>query len=542
MLVKYEEIKKYDDISTYEDLNKALNKNYRDYYICRVDNSEMSLAEKIIPKKDVEFQDKNTKWGYKAYTETLSLIFTMACKRLFPEHRADLNHYLGSGLYIDFDDNSFCKTEEINALSVEMQKIIDQDLKIEIQKIDRKKAMEKFEKSDEEVASLLKTIEKPEVSIAKIEEYEDINHSILMPSTGYIDSFRLMEYYPGILLIAPSEKNDFDVENYNEMPKLAKNFQRSTNIFKSLKLNKLYSINEQILNGEAEKIIKISEIIFDRNMFEIADNIKNDEDVKLILISGPTSSGKTTFTKRLKSILEAYGYFPIMISMDDYFLDRADTPKDENGKLDLESIYSINLKMFNEDMRKLFNSEKIFKRKFDFISGKGFYSDEYIIPKAGKHPIIVEGIHAFNPEISKLIPDKNKYKIYISALNQVNIDAHNRFSTSDTRFIRRVVRDFNFRGYSVEHTFELWENVRLSEEENLFKFQEDANYILNTALPYETNILKKHIYPHLLEIGKDSPYYSEAKKLIELLDYFVSIEDDNLVNSESILREFIGKI
>lgn len=268
--------------------------------------------------------------------------------------------------------------------------------------------------------------------------------------------------------------------------------------------------------------------------------IHDDKNIKIILISGPSSSGKTTFSNRLKVNLEVYGYEPITISMDDYFVDRENNPLGEDGEYDFDTPYAIDLELFNKDMYSLLNEKKIKKRKFDFITGKGSYVDEYILPGDNK-PIMIEGIHALNPLISNLIPEKNKYKIYVSALNQVNLDAHNRVSTSKGRFIRRAVRDERDRGFSIEETFKLWENVRKAEEEHIFPFQEEADVILNTSLPYETGILKGYIVPMLESIQPDFEYYNEARNLLNILAYFTGIEDTTIVNSESLLREFIGE-
>lgn len=538
--LEFKNVKKSEEIKTYFDFSKSNIEDYKKYPIVKVNGVVTSLLDEMEDGVDLVFEDITTKWGNRTYTKTLSVIFTMAFHELFPDIQADLNHYIGSGLYIDFEPDFALTIEDLARIEKKMKKIIEDDLIVSTSKTTIEEAKRIFSTRDDGIMALLDTLPDIEVGIVRIYDYVDINYSILAPTTSYISDFKLMEYYPGLLLIVPNDKNDYEVENYEEMPKLAKVFQNSTDQFKMLDLNKLSSINRKILDGEAEKMIKISEAIFDKKLIEIAEKIDTDRDIRIILISGPTSSGKTTFTNRLKVHLEVLGYSPVMISMDDYFLNREDTPLGEDGEYDFESPYAVNLELFNEDMYRLLNREKIRKRRFDFLTGQGEYIDEYIIP-GPKDVIMVEGIHALNPIVTEMIPKKNKYKIYLSALNQVNLDAHNRVSTTNGRIMRRSVRDEKFRGYSIEDTFYLWINIRKSEGLYIFPFQEEADILVNTSMPYEMNLLKKHIKPMLESIGEDSQFYNEARNLLEMLKYFVSIEDDSLVNSESLLREFIGR-
>lgn len=533
-------VKKEKGVETYYEFAKANLGNYKDFPVVMVDGIVTSLNKDIKENEKIVFEDITKKWGNRTYTKTLSLIFAVAFSKLHPDKKADLNHYIGSALYIDFEESKSLTLEEIQEIKEEMNSIIGRKLEIKTSFVSLNKAKEIFKNRNGDVHKLLNTIGDTKIGIVEVDDYIDINYSILAPNTEYIRSFKLMQYYPGLLLIGPNNKNNFDVNNYKEMPKLAKVFQNSTDHYKMLDLNKLSSINKKISRGESEQIVKISEATFNREIIEIAKEIYNDKDIKIILISGPTSSGKTTFANRLKVNLEIYGYSPITISMDDYFVERENNPIGENGEYDFDTPYAVDLELFNKDMYRLLNEERIQKREFNFLTGKGNYKDEYIVSGHNK-PIMIEGIHALNPLISNLIPEKNKYKIYVSALNQVNLDANNRVSTSAGRFIRRAIRDERERGYSIEDTFKMWENVRKAEELYIFPFQEEADVLLNTSLPYETAILKKHIVPMLESIKRDFKYYNEARNLLNILDYFVTIEDDSVVSSESLLREFIGK-
>lgn len=535
-----DKIKTSIGVNTYFDYAKKYIENFERYPIVKVDGIVTSLTEGIKENSEAVFEDITTKWGTRTYTKTLSVIFAMAFKNLFPEEKADLNHFIGSGLYIDFEKDFSLTLEEISRIDEEMRDIISKNIDISTEFVSLEEAKEMFRDINGDVMKLLNTVDDINIGIVRVGDFIDINYSILAPTTGYIKDFKLMQYYPGILLISPNNKNNYNVENYNEMPKLAKLFQNSTDQYKMLGLNKLSSINKKVLTGQTQKMIKISEAVFDKNLIDIAEEIGKDKDIKMILVSGPTSSGKTTFTERLQVHLEVLGYSPIMISMDDYFLNREDTPLDDKGEYDFESPYAVDLDLFNKDMYRLLNKETIRRRKFDFLTGIGGYTDEYIIP-SDETIMMIEGIHALNPIISTLIPEKNKFKIYLSALNQVNLDAHNRVSTTFSRFIRRSIRDERFRGYSIEDTFGFWDNVTKAEELYVFPYQEKADMLLNTALPYETCIFKKHILPMLESIEEDSIYYNEARNMIRILSHFVSIEDDSLINSESLLREFIGR-
>lgn len=540
-VINVENIKKSENINTYYDYAKYNIKEYTKYPIVKVGGIATSIEREIKEGANVQFENISTKWGNRTYSKTLGFIFTMAFRNLFPNENADLNHYIGSGLYIDFQNEFSLTLEDIDRINEEMKVIISKKIPIHTEMVPLKVAKDIFKDSDDKVRKLLNTIPNgANIGIVKCNNFMDLNYSILAPNTKYIDDFKLMQYYPGILLITPNKMNDFNVENYEEMPKLAKVFQNSTSLYKSLGLNTLSEINQKILDGDAEKIIKISEAVFEKKLVDISEAINEDRDIKIILISGPTSSGKTTFTNKLKVYLEVLGHSPITISMDDYFLNRENTPLGKDGEYDFESPYAVDLDLFNKDMYRLLNMEDIPIRKFDFLTGQGEYTDEHIIPE-DKNIIMIEGIHALNPLISTLIPEKNKYKIYISALNQVNLDAHNRVSTTNGRLIRRSVRDEKYRGYDIEDTFRLWENVRKAEKLYIFPFQEEADVLVNSSLPYETNILKKHIEPLLESIKPESENYNEARNLLEMLSYFVTIEDDDLVSSESLLREFIGR-
>ncbi|MDO5725064.1 MAG: nucleoside kinase [Tissierellia bacterium] len=530
-----------DKGSTILDIAKDIFKeNYRDYPIAIKNNIVQPLMRKVCDLDEINFQHITSVWGYRAYTKTIAMIFSMAFAKLFPKQGCDLNHYLGAGLYIDFDNGFHLDEKDLKNLADEMKNIIAKDIPIEMEKLSRKEALDHFETHNrKDLVRLINTLDRDEIRVNSIAGYKELYYLPLAPSTSYTPEFRLMQYYPGILLIAPSHRNNYDISHYNETPKLSKVFSQATDWAKIMDLNHLASLNEKVMANEYIETIRISESLQDRRLVDIADTISKDDDLRLILISGPTSSGKTTFSEKLMISLKVLGLTPVRISMDDYFVDRDDTPKDENGEYDFESPYAVNIEAFNNDMNKLLNGEEIFVRRFDFLEGKNIITDQTF--KIDKHsPIIIEGIHALNPLLTNMVPEKNKFKIYISALTQLNIDSHSRISTTDTRFIRRAVRDYKYRGYSLEDTFKMWQNIRDSERKYIYPFQENADVMFDSALAYEVCVLKKHILPMLEEISEDSPYYSESIKLRKFVELFKDIEDEDAVPKNSILREFIG--
>jgi len=519
---------------------KVFHESYKDILGARINNEVFPLYK--IPEDGwtIKFLNNKDVDGYRIFTKTISAVFIMACKELFPDNDAIIHHFLGPGLYAELDDKQGISFRETAQLEEKMKEIINKDIPIDREEISKTQAIELYKELGYlDKVRLLSTIEKEKVSVYKIGTHTDSYHGYLAPSTGYIKEFKLKYYYPGILILFPSRKNNYNMENFKDQKKLAKIFKEANNWLDILDLSNIGSLNEQIINGRIGNLVRISEALHEKRIAQIADKICEDQDITIILIAGPSSSGKTTFAKRLSTQLKVNGKRPISISVDDYFVNREDTPIDENGKPDFESLESIDLKKFNMDLIALLEGETIELPRFNFVTGQREASGKFI-KVDNKHPIIIEGIHGLNPGLTEDIPDKNKFKIYISALTQLNIDNHNRISTTDTRLIRRMVRDVKYRGNPPQRTFEMWTGVRNGEELHIFPFQEQADAMFNSSLVYEMSVLKKYILPLLMEIGKDSIYYSEAKKLIKFLEYFKSIDDEKCIPPNSIIREFIG--
>lgn len=511
------------------------------YLGARIENEIFPLFKTVQEEQYIKFLTNRDVDGYRIYTKTISAVFIMACKELFPDKDAIIYHFLGPGLYAELDGKHNISFKETQEIEIKMNEIIQMDIPIIRKEYSREEAVKLFtDYGYFDKVRLINTLDREEFSIYNIGTHIDSFHGYLAPSTGYVSEFKLKYYYPGVIILFPSRKNNYNMEKFKDQKKLSKIFKESNTWSNILDMSNIGSLNEKINNNKVEEIIQISEALHEKKIAQIADIIFKDTDITMILIAGPSSSGKTTFSKRLATQMKVNGKRPILISMDDYFVDRDLTPVDKEGKPDYESIDAIDIELFNMDLISLLEGETIELPKFNFITGKREKSGKWIKVDID-HPIIIEGIHGLNPNVTREIPEKNKFKIYISALTQLNLDNHNRIATTDTRLIRRMVRDVKYRGNGPLNTFEMWDGVRKGEEKYIFPFQEEADIMFNSSLVYEMSVLKKYIVPLLKEILKESEYYSEAKKLLKFLENFNSIEDEKYIPPNSILREFIGK-
>ena len=539
-VVDYGELLINDEDNLLSVAKKVFQESYKDILGARINNEIFPLYKVPEDGWTIKFLNNRDVDGYRIFTKTISAVFIMACKELFPDNDAIIHHFLGPGLYAELDNKNGISFKETAQLEEKMNEIIRRDIPIEREEIPRTQAIELYKELKYfDKVRLLSTIDKEMVSVYKIGTHIDSYHGYLAPSTGHIKEFKLKYYYPGIIILFPSRKNNYNMDNFKDQKKLSKIFKEANDWLEILDLSNIGSLNQQIMNGRVGDLVRVSEALQEKRIAQIADKICEDTDIKIILIAGPSSSGKTTFAKRLATQLKVNGKRPKSISVDDYFVNREDTPLDKDGNPDFEAIEAIDLERFNMDLIALLEGESIELPKFNFVTGQRENSGKYI--KVDKdHPIVIEGIHGLNPRLTKDIPDKNKFKVYISALTQLNIDNHNRISTTDTRLIRRMVRDVKYRGNPPLRTFEMWTGVRNGEELHIFPFQEQADAMFNSSLVYEMSVLKKYILPLLKEIKRESIYYSEAKKLIRFLEYFKSIDAEECIPPNSIIREFIG--
>lgn len=528
-------VKSLEDLSRY-----VFGEDYKNYLGVRINNRVYNLERAVEDGMEIEYIDIKNVDGYRIFTRTITAIFIKACNELYPDRPVTIEQFLGTGLYTCFENGEAMNFRDIEKIKKRMQKIIDEDHRISRKRYTREEAIEFFESvGNTNKVRLLKTLTRDKIDIYKVCSYIDTYHGYLAPSTGYIRAFDLKYYYPGLLILFPNPDTPDQIAEFVEQKKLAKVFDESKRWAEILDLQYVGSLNEKVINGSIGEVIRVSEALHNKKLGLIADQICQEMDVRMVLIAGPSSSGKTTFANRLSTHLKVNGRNPITISVDDYFVNRVDTPLNEDGSYDFEAVEAIDLKQLNADLIALLEGDEVELPKYNFLTGEREKSGKLI--RIGKEDqIILEGIHCLNPRLTCEIPDKNKFKIYISALTQLNIDANNRIATTDTRLIRRLVRDYKYRGNDPSRTFELWSGVRRGEEKHIFPFQEEADVMFDSALVYELSMLKKYAVPLLREISEDNHYYSEARKLIKFLDYFKGIEDESPIPPNSIIREFIG--
>lgn len=518
---------------------KDFEKNYLGYISLAIVNNELKELSSYINKdSDIKFLDTKTPDGRRVYARTLNLVFIMACKYLYPNSRVIIEHSLGKGVYCEIHLNRDIEDEDILKIKSKMDEIIAKDYNIDKTVYTKEEAIKIFNSIGlYEKAELIKYKEEDSVKIYKCNDYIDHFYGYLMPSTGYVKTYDILKYQNGIILMANSEEDKTIPKKFIPQHKLAKIYEEAENWSDLLGVDKVLSLNKIIEDKKYGDIIRIVEALHEKKIGQIADIIKQ-ENKRIILIAAPSSSGKTSFATRLCIHLKVNHLNPVSISLDDYFVNRNETPLDEFGKLDYESIYAINLERFNRDLSDLLNGKEVQLPKYNFITGK---SEEGKILKIEENqPIILEGIHGLNPLLTASIPNDKKFKIYLSVLTQINLDDHNRIPTTDLRLIRRIVRDNQFRGHNAEVTINGWASVRRGEEKNIFPYQEEADVIFNTACVYELALLKAYVKPLLEEIDKNNEAYIEAKRLLKFLQYFVELEDISDISPTAIIKEFIG--
>lgn len=505
---------------------------------CKCNNEVKSLNYEVETEDKVELIDTTTRDGRRVYIRGLLYIMAKALYELYPKALLTVNYQLSNSMLCEIENMEI--TEEfIKKLSEKMNDIVKKDLEIKKIEMTKEEAIKFYEKEKTLRGILqLENKEKDEVSLYFCEEYYNYFYGVMPISTGYIKKFEVIKYHDGFLLRYPSKNSPNALDDYHETKKLLNTLDEYEDIHKTLGISTVYKLNKAISEGKAQDIISLAEALHEKKISDIADKIIERKNVKAILIAGPSSSGKTTFAKRLGIQLRLNGLKPVTISVDNYFVERKVNPKHSDGTYDFECIEAIDLKLFNEHLTKLLNGEEIDVPTFNFKTGNKEYHGKKM-KLADDEVLVMEGIHCLNDKLTESIPKEQKYKIYISALTVLNIDYYNRISTTDTRLIRRIVRDYQFRSYSALHTLQTWLSVNKGEEKYIYPFQEEADSMFNTSLIYELCVLKKHAHPLLKEITNVSKEFSEAKNLYNLLNYFEDIPDE-LVPRNSLLREFIG--
>ena len=510
----------------------------RNIIACLCNNEVKSLNYEIQEGDKIQLLDTRTKDGHRIYIRGILYIMAKALNELYPEALLSVNYQLSNAMFCKIDNMEI--TEEIiKNLKNKMTEIIEKNIPIE-KRIMSKEEAEEFYKNEKTLRGIaqIDSRQKKTVSLYYCENYYNYFFGVMPITTKYTNIFDVSMYQDGFLVRYPSKEKTAELTEYKDNKKLLATLEEYEDISKALDIHTLYKLNNEIKNGKSKDVILLSEALHEKKIANIADDIVKNKNVKMVLIAGPSSSGKTTFAKRLGIELRLNGLKPVTISVDNYFVERVDNPKDENGNYDFECLEAIDLELFNNHIKTLLEGGTIDVPTFDFKLGTKNYNGEKM-HLAEDEILVIEGIHCLNDKLTESISMDKKYKIYISDLTVLNIDYCNRISTTDTRLIRRIVRDNNFRGYSALHTLKSWDSVNKGENKNIFPYQENFNAMFNSSLIYEISVLKKHALPLLEQIGKEEPEYAEAKRLAEFLRYFEDMDEEYIPNN-SLLREFIG--
>lgn len=504
----------------------------------RVNNKVEGLAFRVYNHKDVEFLDITSDSGMRTYVRTLFFVLTRAVRELFPDGEIIIEHPISKGYFCNLRIGRAVVQTDVDAIKQRMQDIIASDMPIRRINCPTEEAIEVFRKEGRtDVVTLLETTGKLYTTYYMLGSKADYYYGSLLTSTGKIHLFELQQYHDGLLLRVPSRENPDILEDIVRQDKMLSVFSEHHHWQEILGVSTVGDFNTACRTGHATDLINVAEALQEKRIAGIADDI-HQRKARIVLISGPSSSGKTTFSKRLSVQLMTNGLRPVALSLDDYFVDRELTPLDEQGQYDFESLYALDLPFFNAQLNALLQGEEVELTKFDFTTGKRVLTGNKL--RIDRHTVlIIEGIHALNPELTNHIPSADKYKIYVSALTSIMLDDHNYIPTTDNRLLRRILRDYKYRGYSAEDTISRWPSVRKGEDKWIFPFQENADAMFNSALLFELAILKGYLIPILEQVKENRPEYSEAYRLNKFLQYFETIPDDDLPPT-SLLREFLG--
>ena len=506
------------------------------------DGKLKELFYPLVKDSYVRFVTLEEQTGYMTYKRTAMFMFLKACEDVLGKGAADdiaINYSIGNSTFCEFLMDGVTVDKELaDKIQRRMQELYKADLSIEKKSVDTSQARKYFAQAGlREKQRLFRFRRESRTNIYSLDGYDNYFYGYMAPSTGYIGTFLVSSYQDGMVLQTPKRHQTEEIARFYPQPKLFRVMQRSREWCKTLGVDTVGALNEVITEGKTSHLILLQEGLQEKLLSDIADKIVQQKK-RIVLIAGPSSSGKTTFSHRLSIQLEIAGKHPHPIALDDYFYDREKSPKDEKGNYNFETIASLDVELFSEHINRLLNGEKISMPTYNFITGKREYRGNQL--QIGSDDILViEGIHGLNGILSANIPEENKYKIYVSALSQINLDEHNRIPSSDGRLLRRIVRDAMRRGNDARDTIARWDSVRKGEEDNIFPYQEEADIMFNSAQIYELAVLKQYAEPLLFAVPQDCPEYQEAKRLLNFLDYFMNIKSEDIPKS-SLLREFIG--
>lgn len=506
-----------------------------------INNREQSLSFKIYKPKDIEFFDITSPYGERVYVHTLCMILYKAIHDITPNVKLDIEHSISNGLFCMLSEN--CGENTINMIKERMREIVEENMPIERFEEPTSVVIEKFKAAGMgDKVKLFSHIGRPYSRYFKLGDVIDAFPYELVPSTGYIPVFDFVKYSYGYLLVPPSKENPEVPASISRQDKLLAAFEEQYRFNNIAKLSNIGDLNEAIAGGHSPSLIKVMEALHEKQIAKIADDIaerfKLNGSSRVVLIAGPSSSGKTTFSKRLSVQLLTNLLLPVSISLDDYFVDRTKTPRDESGDYDFESLYALDLEAFNRDLNDLLDGKEVEIPTYNFETGTRSYNGKKmkLLPQS---ILILEGIHALNPQLTTQIEERMKYRIYVSALTSISIDDHNRIPTTDNRLLRRIIRDAKYRGTSAQSTIARWPSVRRGEDRWIFPFQENADAMFNTSLLYELSVICREAIPVLAQVGKDQKEYNEARRLLNFLTMFIPTPEKEIPPT-SLAREFLG--
>lgn len=537
------EKREYQEGTTYEEIAREYQKQYDDTIALVVaDGKIRELMKKVEGDCELSFLTLKDSAGHKSYVRTAIMLLIKALYDVEPREnieRIKVEFAIGQGYYCSLKGKVKADDTLAERLNVRMRQLVSENLPIEKKNYPIAEAVALFDRYGmEDKKKLFRYRRSSTVNVYRLGDYYDYYYGYMLPSTGYVSYFQVIAYEKGLMLILPDRKEPKAISYFEPREKLFAALQRSTIWGEMMEIDTVGDLNDEICRGGISDLILVQEALQERRIGEIAEDIVSRGGVKFVMIAGPSSSGKTTFSHRLSIQLRSYGMKPHPIALDDYFVDRELTPRDENGDYNFECLEAIDVAKFNQDMSDLLAGKTVELPRFNFKTGKREYNGNF--KTLGKEDILViEGIHGLNDKTSFSLPVESKYKIYISALTSLNVDEHNRIPTTDGRLLRRMVRDARTRGASAKRTISMWQSVRRGEEENIFPFQESADATFNSVLIYELAVLKQYAEPLLFSIQKGEPEYFEAKRLLKFLEYFLGVSGEE-VPKNSIVREFIG--
>lgn len=537
-------IRQYDKGTTFETIVREFQEQYNNSIALVFFNGKMRELNKRLERDGViSFITTRENAGHNSYVRTAQMMLVKAVRDVLKEQgntvRVKIEFALGNAFYCSVHEGVRVTDDFALRVENEMKRLRDKNLPIVKKTYPIDDAIELFKRQgmlDKE--KLFHYRRGSTINVYSMEGYYDYFYGYMLPSAGYVNLFKVKAYNGGLLLILPRQENPFELEEFEDQESLFEQLYLSTKWGDLVNITTVGDLNDAICDGNISDMILVQEALQERRIGEIAAQIFQKKDTKIVLVAGPSSSGKTTFAHRLAIQLRSFGLKPHIISMDDYFVNREQTPIDIDGNYNYEVFEALDIDLFNDDMLDLLDGERIEMPQFDFKAGKRVYKGRFL--QLGKEDIlIIEGIHGLNPRTSEELPKESIFKIYISCMTSLNIDEHNRIPSTDARLLRRMVRDARTRGNSAQHTFELWPKVRLGEDMNIFPYQDDADAVFNSVLIYELAVIKQFAEPLLFNVRQNEPAYYEAKRLLKFLEYFVGV-DTAAVPTNSLLREFVG--